>query len=365
MNLNDVKKAIMIIYNSGCGYTPNLIGQAGVGKTETVAQVAREHFADFKCVQIGQMVDSGDLMGLQYIEGGNARFTVPEWFPTKENTLLFFDEFNRASKDMQHAIFQMLSPEKVFNGRKLPKGCFVVTACNPPVDGYSVLDIGDEAMNDRLCHIKVTPTATEWVEYARKTGVDARMTEFINANVDALGIRPLEYDLANVAKPTPRAATHAAKILAELDKGNDNIIGELLGGIIGHVNALSLLKYIKTQYSPIDVNTVLTDYKKVSERVRAAAAATDARFDLLNKLISDIQTHYETTDLTPQTLDNLLLLMFDLPKGMAVQFVQRLVQCERVLQYIVKTDAKHEFWGERIGKHHGPVTDTKGNSNDK
>lgn len=366
MNLKDINIALDLIRNSNCGYTPLLVGPAGVGKTEGVKQWAKGRGYPVRVIQIGQMADAGDLIGLQYIESGKSHFTSPEWFPTEENTVLFFDEINRAPKDLQQAIFQLMSKDKEYNGRKLPSGCFVVAAMNPPNENYDVVDLGDDAWRDRFCYIKVEPTATEWIEYARANGVDERVVSFISAHKEQLGNLECGFNLSDVVKPTPRANSTVGQVLqyGESSEYPLHIVEEVIAGLIGPIPATNLFKFIKTNYQSIDAKKLLKNYSKVKEQVQIAAKATDGRFDMLTKVNSDIIAIAGKRKLTSDEFTELMHYCMDLPKDMAISFLRRLFNERNSIEATVEILKKgpHPFFNDgtdkmcAIAAHFGKLT---------
>lgn len=362
MNINQLKEVLSLIRESKCGYTPLIVGPAGIGKTEAVRQYAKSLGQSIRTIQLGQMSDAGDLIGLQYIKGENAKFTVPEWFPTEPNTIIFFDEINRAPKDLQQAVFQLISKDKEYNGRKLPDGCFIIAAMNPPSEEYDVTDLGDEAWRDRFCYIKLEPTASEWVDYANGAGIDGRLTSFIKANPEHLGIGENKFNLIDYVKPTPRSNEAASAVLAMAGNYSESAVSHALTGIIGPIPTAALLKYIKTQYTSIPMKKVLTKYSSVKEQVKAAATASDSRFDMLNKLNKELLKKASETAFEDKELVQLAEYIKDLPKDMAVGFLLTFLSQTPVLDKMIETKASCvEFFGDEktssIAEHFGPLTE--------
>ena len=164
----------------------------GVGKSSVVRQVADELSAasgeeyGFWDVRLSQC-EVGDIKGMpdKDVKQQVIRFLKQEWWPRDQNSkgILFFDELNRASKDVLQAVFEICLDRRL-DGEKLPDGWRVVSAVNSD-DDYDVVDL-DPALNDRWFHIDFDPSVEEWLAWARTNGVHKAVVEFINRNQNLL-----------------------------------------------------------------------------------------------------------------------------------------------------------------------------------
>jgi MoxR-like ATPase len=136
----------------------------GVGKSSCVKQVAKQLGIEFFDIRLSQC-DVGDIKGLPYRDGETMKFAKPEWWPRNKDSkgILFFDELNRASKDVLQAVFEICL-DRTLDGDKLPDGWKIVSAVNSHSD-YDVLEL-DPALQDRWFHIEFSPTAKEWLDWA-------------------------------------------------------------------------------------------------------------------------------------------------------------------------------------------------------
>ncbi len=157
MNVKQAKAAI--IAARLIGRTPNFIGLHGTGKSAVVKQACEEMGMHYKEFRTGQAADASDLTGLPQFKFDDknreyTNFVLPDWFPREENTMIFFDEINRGAKDILNGAFEAVY-DLSMKGIKMPAGCMVVSACNPPTDDYSgTIDFNDSAFADRFSRLK-------------------------------------------------------------------------------------------------------------------------------------------------------------------------------------------------------------------
>ena len=168
MQLNIAKKIIKsaIKNNVNTRIAPiNLIGHAGIGKTQILRDIAQELNIPIHIFRLGSMQDVGDMMGAPYAtEAGEMKYGVPAWFNTiKNGGILFLDEINRAKPSLTDAVMQLLDMGR-FNEYILPDNCFVICAMNPADENYDVNEF-DQAVIDRCVNIGVSQSSEEVISY--------------------------------------------------------------------------------------------------------------------------------------------------------------------------------------------------------
>ena len=133
MNIAQTKE---ILKNMPSDKSVMLHAKHGVGKSSVVRQAAYEMEEEsgkpvgFWDVRLSQC-EVGDIKGMPLLdaEKGITRFLKQEWWPRDPNStgILFFDELNRASKDVLQAVFEICLDRRL-DGEKLPDGWRVVAA---------------------------------------------------------------------------------------------------------------------------------------------------------------------------------------------------------------------------------------------
>ena len=159
-----------------------LVGKHGIGKSEILTEYYSAKGMRVVPLFLGQMSDPGDLIGIpnKNDETGKTEFMPPYWFPLDGKPIvLFLDELNRARPEILQTIMD-LALNRTLAGRALPEGSRIISAVNAG-DQYQLTDL-DPALVSRFNIVNFRPTVQEWLLWAKKAGVDPRVTEFIEEN---------------------------------------------------------------------------------------------------------------------------------------------------------------------------------------
>jgi alkaline phosphatase D len=290
MNISELK--ILLPYAFKAGLTPNIIGSHGIGKSSVVYQVAQDLGYEVIELRLGQMSDAGELIGLPEFNRDakgkalSTTFVKPDWFPTKENTILFLDEINRSNKDILQAIFQLVYDGRIAN-HILPKNVFVVAASNPPTDDYAVLDFADSAFQDRFIHIKMTPSFGEWMTYGKNVGMSSKVLGFINGQPDLLEQRDLADFNLDFVKPSRRSWERVSKL------EQTGLSGELfrmaIAGLVGANAATAYIEYLASQVKPPSAEEIINDFNAAKKKIEKITKGGDStRGDMFDAMWTDL-----------------------------------------------------------------------------
>ena len=159
-----------------------LVGNHGIGKSEILTDYFSGKGMKVVPLFLGQMSDPGDLIGIPNRNDttGKTEFMPPYWFPLDgKPVVLFLDELNRARPEVLQTIMD-LALNRTLAGRKLPDGSRIISAVNAG-DQYQLTDL-DPALVSRFNVVTFRPTLQEWLLWAEKVGVDARVRDFIREN---------------------------------------------------------------------------------------------------------------------------------------------------------------------------------------
>jgi hypothetical protein len=323
MDIKGLKTALPICFKSNL--TMLIVGQHGVGKSQGVRQVVEGQglgkVFDFR---LGQMADTGDIIGLLDIENSSdyCQFKIPKRIYEVEQYCLenpdkygvmFFDEMNRTTKDILQAIFQIVLDHEL-NGRKFPTNMKAVAAINPATEDYSVLDFDDKAFADRFCHVKFEPSVSDWLDYATNKGLDSSITSFIGEYPNALKCEAKDFTLQ--VEPSPRSWFFVNEVLKNCK--DVNIFQELLIGLVGIEFATSFIEYRTNFKDSIDVNDLLNDYEKVRQLVITFSANESNRSDILSQVCSQLKCKLEEVEVLSLLWEsNLVNFLIDIPRDLS------------------------------------------------
>ncbi len=167
-----------------------LVGRHGIGKSEILTGYYTGKGMPVVGLFLGQMSDPGDLIGIptKNEKTGKTDFMPPYWFPLDGKPIvLFLDELNRARPEILQTIMD-LALNRTLAGHRLPEGSRIISAVNAG-DQYQLTDL-DPALVSRFNIVNFRPTVQEWLLWARKTGIDERVTDFIQENPIWLDMDP-------------------------------------------------------------------------------------------------------------------------------------------------------------------------------
>lgn len=267
MNITQLKKAIPFLVESGL--VPNIIGRHGIGKSSVISQYAKENGYSFHPFFLGQMSDNGDLLGLPEFNRSkdgvavSVSFIHPAKLPKKPRSILFFDELNRATKELLQAIFQ-LALEGTLHDYTLPEDSFIVMAMNPATDDYTVLDFADKAFADRFVHIVLDPTHDEFHTYMKTKYTTSTVSEFLKQQTKLLEETDLSPASLDFVKPSRRSWDRLQKL--ELTGMPQELFREAGMGIVGAAAMIAYNSWRENQVSILNGKEILDNYKAVRKK---------------------------------------------------------------------------------------------------
>lgn len=325
MNITQLKQSLPFLIKSGL--VPNIIGKHGIGKSSVVAQYAKENGYTFHPFFLGQMSDNGDLLGLPEFDrdkNGKAvsvSFIHPAKLPKKPRSILFFDELNRASKELLQAIFQ-LALEGTLHDYVLPENSAIIMAMNPATDDYSVLDFADKAFADRFVHINLDPTHEEFHTYMSSRYGTSTVSDFLKQQTKLLEEADLQAVSLDFVKPSRRSWDRLQKL--ELTGMPENLFREAGMGIVGTAAMIAYSSWKETQVKIIDGKDILENYGKVRDKFigyfknpQTGQALETPRSDIVSTVClsfaEELSNKLKTSTLKPEEAKNAAMFLVDAP----------------------------------------------------
>lgn len=257
MRISEIKKVFRILFkeNQKQSFVPFLMGVPGIGKTAIVHQFAKEIDVDPENVidlRLSQL-DSCDIRGIPRVENGISIWAPPEFLPFKgskfegKRTILFLDEFNRASTEVLQSVFQLIYDRRV-GMHQLLDDCLIIAAGNHGFEDNCDVNELDAALKNRLMIMKVEINADDWLKWA-KDNVESVIYNFIKKNLTYL-----RYDKGDGEWLTPRTWEQFSKAIQQNDGDVIHVTNTIGSVVLGAATGafLSFIKEIKT-YSALDV----------------------------------------------------------------------------------------------------------------
>ncbi|MBC8743631.1 ATP-binding protein [Lactobacillus sp. Marseille-P7033] len=282
------------------GNVPNIVGDAGIGKSALVQEVAVNLDAKLFTTVVS-LSEKGDLAipvppltSESFVETknygrlANVQFGYSEtlidiikYAETHPNRLIlwFLDEFNRGTQAVQSELMNLVLQRKI-NSLRLPSTVRIIIAENPDstMTGFADREyeaaIGDAAIKDRTVRLVMTSSTTEWLKWAKTAGINklviAYLTQYPN---QLLVIDPNEEDLA----PTPRAWERVSRNLDQLqildDETQQQLAADIFSGDLGAEVGVAFAQFIFAQGHELTVKT-LKNAKNGEQQFNQADEAT-------------------------------------------------------------------------------------------
>ena len=233
-----------------------LWGAPGVGKSQVVAQVAKEKgyvLQDIRAV----LLDPVDLRGLPRITTDGVAAWCPPAFLPHENEetkgILFLDELNSAPPLVQAACYQLIL-DRAIGEYHLPEGWCIVAAGNRDKD-RSVTHRMPTALANRMVHLDFDVQLDDWLDWAKKHGIRQEVRAFIRFRPRFL--HNFDPASADRAFPTPRSWEFVSHIM-DANPAED-VMYEIIKGTVGQVCSAEFMGYLKVWQDLPDVAQILAE----------------------------------------------------------------------------------------------------------
>lgn len=162
-------------------------GAPGIGKSALVEKFADE--VGLPCVSLlGSQLAPEDIIGIPQIKGDTSEFLPPKMIARKEPYVLFLDELNACSQEVQKAFYSLIHERRI-GEYHLPEGSVVIGAGNRAQDGAIVKTMSSALIN-RMFHVQLKAAPNQWLTWAYENGIHPWITDYIIQRPDHLFSEP-------------------------------------------------------------------------------------------------------------------------------------------------------------------------------
>lgn len=197
-------------------------GAPGIGKSALV-----EQFADavgLPCVSLlGSQLAPEDIIGIPQIKNGTSEFLPPKMIARTEPYVLFLDELNACSQEVQKAFYSLIHERRV-GEYHLPAGSVVIGAGNRAHDSAIVKTMSSALIN-RMFHVQLKADVKQWLSWAYEADIHPWITDYITQRPDHLFSEPPKTE---EPYSTPRSWHMLSDALKEYGAGTREISEETL-----------------------------------------------------------------------------------------------------------------------------------------
>ncbi len=338
-------------------------GRHGIGKSESVYQIAEETFCELYkdpeyCASMVEALRSepsvarrlksnngvwtyemgmpvierrlsqlteGDLLGIPRKEANGTVFHISKWLQLacKFPVVLFLDERNRALPAVKQSIFQLMD-SRAFSGYRLHDESRLFIAEN--VGGAYDVNSQDPAENSRPAIVELRPSVEEWLEYAEKVHVKEEIISFIKEDHKRLE-HPGPYD--EMKKYQDRRAwfnlDRVLKSNPDISPTN-NLFYRIAASYLGTETASLFQNYCKNYNKKMVADQLLSDFeyywplvkKKLGDPVPAEHILT------LSDEIHSLCASTTSNDFTNKYLRGLMLFVTNISSEYAVSLYNKI-----------------------------------------
>jgi len=224
-----------------------LWGPPGIGKSDVVAEIARDMGALLIDLRLGQM-DPTDIRGIPFYNKdiGKMDWAPPIDLPDEETAsqypyvVLFMDEMNSAPPAVQSAAYQLVLNRRVGKYR-LPDNVVMVAAGNRESD-KGVTYRMPTPLSNRFVHSEMKVDFPSWQEWAIKNQIHKDVVGFLTFAKQDL----YDFDAKSSSRAfaTPRSWTFVSELLADEDLDVATTT-DLIAGTVGEGLAVKFMAHRK------------------------------------------------------------------------------------------------------------------------
>lgn len=240
---------------TSAAHTPVMLwGPPGVGKSQIIAQIARDHDVPLIDVRLSQM-EPTDLRGIPFRNGDRVEWSVPALLPDATrhgpSGILFLDEITSAPPTVTAAAYQLILDRRLGEYRA-PAGWVIFAAGNRYGD-RGVTYVMPTPLANRFTHYEVEPNLEDWVVWAHATAIDSRVIAFLRFRPDLL----FDFDLAHnpVAFPSPRSWEYAHRALAKFDD-NPELLLDAVQACVGPAAGVEFKAFVDNMHELPDIDAI-------------------------------------------------------------------------------------------------------------
>lgn len=218
-------------------------GAPGIGKSALVQKFADD--VGLPCVSmLGSQLAPEDIIGIPKIDGETSCFMPPKMIARKEPYVLFLDELNACSQEVQKAFYSLIHERRI-GEYYLPNGSVVIGAGNRSQDGAIVKTMSTALVN-RMFHVQLAVDTNQWLDWAMSEGLHNWVTDYIIQRPSHLFSEPPKTE---EPYSTPRSWHMLSDALKEYGAGetdiSENILRVLVYGTVSPNHAGQFLAFIK------------------------------------------------------------------------------------------------------------------------
>lgn len=344
-------KAVKAVVDAG--NVPNIVGEAGIGKSALVTELAQREQARLFTTVVS-LSEKGDLAipvpplreesfvkTSQYGTLANVQFgysqtlvEIVQWAEEhpQQPIIWFLDEFNRGTQAVQSELMNLVLQRQI-NTLTLPKQVHIIIAENPDssMDGFAdsnyAVTPSDAAIKDRTVRLVMKASLDDWLSWAQvedgqgNPRIDPLVIDYLKDHHDQLN-DPTAADLG----PTPRAWQRVSANLEQLKKlsetEQEQLMPDVFSGDLGIESGAAFASFVLNRKNDLTLEQV--DQLNAAELRQRLSKLSDA--DRLVKAQKWLQGQADQVFVDPDQQEKCISFVDSLSEDGAVEFSLQLGQ---------------------------------------
>ncbi|MCT4375686.1 AAA family ATPase [Leuconostoc suionicum] len=268
------------------GNVPTIVGEAGIGKSALVAEVAKKLDAKLfttvvslsekgdLAIPIPPLNETSFLQTKNYGQLADIKFgythtliqIIEQAEIEPDRTIIWFlDEFNRGSQAVQGELMNLVLQRQI-NDLVLPDNVKLILAENPDdsMQGFEnaeyAVQTSDAAIKDRTTRLVMTVSVRDWLQWAasgkKRPHIHDLVRQFVAENAQLLYPKNRDIDL----NPTPRAWQRVSDNLFQLQKlakeQQDELLFDIVAGDLGDNCATQFVTFVQEKITSLTAEDV-------------------------------------------------------------------------------------------------------------
>ena len=247
------KQLLDVLLNVGLIRPVFIWGAPGIGKSAIVQEFAGS--LGLECVSLlGSQLAPEDIIGVPQIRDGFSQFCPPRTIAREEPYVLFLDELNACTSEVQKAFYSLIHERRIGEYR-LPEGSIVVGAGNRAQDNAITRPMSSALVN-RMFHVELNASPRLWLEWAAQNGIHPYVYDYITSRPDHLWSQPPK---SEEPFSTPRSWHMLSDAIRSYGPDIDeNALRVLAAGSLSPQHATQFMAYIRQVRSQYALDKILS-----------------------------------------------------------------------------------------------------------
>ena len=277
-------------------------GSPGIGKSALV-----EQFADavgLPCVSLlGSQLAPEDIIGIPQIRGNTSEFLPPKMIAREEPYVLFLDELNACSQEVQKAFYSLIHERRV-GEYHLPEGSVVISAGNRMQDNAIVKTMSSALIN-RMFHVQLKVNVKAWVNWAYENDLHPWVIDYITKRPDHLCSEPPKTEEPFSTPRSWHLFSDAIKA-CEFDGEpvSDNLLKKLAYGCLSASHAGMFLAYVKQFGDSMYLDDIISGKKRWPDKSEERDVLYFLATSFRAKLLHDLPKHKQNLSMDGQNFSH-------------------------------------------------------------